>query len=124
MSSFKKNNAFEKRIVESKRIKIKYPDKIPVIIEKNKTEKDIPDIDKNKYLVPLDLTLGQFIFIIRKRIKLNSSKGLFLFISDKKILAPTTKSFNDLYTNHQDKDGYLYLTYSSENTFGSLDYNF
>lgn len=124
MSSFKKNNAFEKRIVESKRIKIKYPDKIPVIIEKNNTEKDIPDIDKNKYLVPLDLTLGQFIFIIRKRIKLNSSKGLFLFISDKKILAPTTKSFNDLYTNHLDKDGYLYLTYSSENTFGSLDYNF
>lgn len=124
MSSFKKNNAFEKRIVESKRIKIKYPDKIPVIIEKNKTEKDIPDIDKNKYLVPLDLTLGQFIFIIRKRIKLNSSKGLFLFISDKKILAPTTKSFNDLYTNNQDKDGYLYITYSSENTFGSLDYNF
>jgi GABA(A) receptor-associated protein len=124
MSSFKKNNVFEKRIVESKRIKIKYPDKIPVIIEKNKTEKDIPDIDKHKYLVPYDLTLGQFIFIIRKRMKLNSSKGLYLFISDKKILAPTTKCFNDLYTNHQDKDGYLYITYSSENTFGSLNYKF
>lgn len=36
-----------------------------------KAEKsDIPEIDKRKYLVPADLTVGQFVYVIRKRIML------------------------------------------------------
>ena len=43
---------------------------------------DIPDIDKKKYLVPADLTVGQFHYVIRKRIKLAPEKALFLFCSN------------------------------------------
>ena len=64
--TFKEKFSFEKRKEESARIKTKYPDRIPIIVEKNK-DSDIEDIDKEKYLVPNDLTLGQFIFVIRKR---------------------------------------------------------
>ena len=44
-----------------------------VICEKA-AHSDISDIDKRKYLVPADLTVGQFIIVIRKRIKLESEK--------------------------------------------------
>ncbi len=50
----------EKRRAEAARIRAKYPDRIPVICEKN-DKSDITDIDKKKYLVPADLTVGQFV---------------------------------------------------------------
>ena len=41
----------------------------------------LPGIDKKKYLVPGDLTVGQFVYVIRKRIKLEHEKTLFIFIN-------------------------------------------
>jgi len=79
MSQFQKNNSFEKRIAESNRVKIKYPDKLPIIIEKDINTKNINEIDKKKYLVPSDLTLGQLIFIIRKRLKIGF-KQIIIYI--------------------------------------------
>ena len=79
MSNFKNTKSFEKRKNESKHIRQKYPDRIPIICERGK-DNNIKDIDKNKYLVPADLTVGQFIYIIRKRIKMNAEQSLFLFI--------------------------------------------
>jgi GABA(A) receptor-associated protein len=57
--SFKATHDFEKRKKEADRIRQKYPDRIPVICEKA-PKSDIPDIDKKKYLVPADLTVGMF----------------------------------------------------------------
>ncbi len=71
----------EKRKSEAERIRAKYPDRVPVICEKA-DRSDIPDIDKKKYLVPADLTVGQFHYVIRKRIQLAPEKALFLFCSN------------------------------------------
>ena len=54
-STFQQNHSFEKRANEAQRILDKYPDRIPVIVEKDPRCKDIPDIDRKKYLVPDDL---------------------------------------------------------------------
>ncbi|KAE8999073.1 hypothetical protein PF005_g17871 [Phytophthora fragariae] len=64
MGSFKKEHPFEKRQAEAQRIRFKYSDRIPVICEKA-DRSDIPDIDKKKYLVPADLTVGQFAYVIQ-----------------------------------------------------------
>jgi len=113
---YRSDNSFEKRFNESKGILEKYPNRIPVIVEKFKKCKDIVDIDKNKYLVPEDLTVGQFIFVIRKRLKLTAEKAIFLFINNK--LMPTHELMRSVYNNEKDDDNFLYVVYSSENTFG------
>jgi hypothetical protein len=59
---------------------------VQVICEKA-DRSDIPDIDKKKYLVPADLTVGQFVYVIRKRIKLSPEKAIFIFINN--VLPPT-----------------------------------
>ena len=115
MSSFKKEHQQEKRTAEAKRIRSKYPDRIPVICEKAKGS-SIPDIDKKKYLVPADLTVGQFIYVIRKRIKINSEKSLFMFVNGK--IPPTARLMSHVYDENKNEDGFLYITYSGENTFG------
>lgn len=79
---------------------------------------DIPEIDKRKYLVPGDLSVGQFVYVIRKRIKLPSEKAIFIFIND--ILPPTAALMSKIYEEHKDEDGFLYVLYSGENTFGQI----
>ena len=113
---FKDKYDFEERELESNRIIVKYPRRLPLICERSKFCKDGPSVYKNKYLVPDDFAFGQFIFVIRKRLKLSPEKGLFLFIKD--TVPHTTQSINELYNEHKDKDGFLYVTYSYENTFG------
>ncbi|KAJ3689004.1 hypothetical protein LUZ61_018168 [Rhynchospora tenuis] len=114
--SFKEQHAFEKRKSEAARIRDKYPDRVPVIVEKAERS-DVPDIDKKKFLVPSDLTLGQFVYVIRKRINLTAEKAIFMFVDN--ILPPTATSISKLYEDKKDPDGFLYFIYSGENTFGA-----
>lgn len=115
MSSFKSEHAFEKRQSEAQRIRAKYPDRIPVICEKD-LRSDIPDIDKKKYLVPQDLTVGQYVYVIRKRIRLSPEKAIFIFVNN--VLPPTAALMSSIYEEQKDEDGFLYVTFSGENTFG------
>lgn len=70
-----------------------------------KVEKsDIATIDKKKYLVPSDLTVGQFVYVIRKRIKLSPEKAIFIFVED--VLPPTAALMSSIYDEHKDDDGY------------------
>ncbi|SGZ56004.1 CIC11C00000002184 [Sungouiella intermedia] len=117
-SQFKDENSFDKRKSESTRILQRFKDRLPVICEKVENS-DIQEIDKRKYLVPGDLTVGQFVYVIRKRIKLPSEKAIFIFVND--ILPPTAALMSTIYEEHKDDDGFLYVLYSGENTFGQVD---
>mmetsp|Transcript_26897 Transcript_26897/g.67662 ORF Transcript_26897/g.67662 Transcript_26897/m.67662 type:complete len:126 (+) Transcript_26897:419-796(+) len=114
--TFKEEHPLEKRQSEAARIRDKYPERVPVIVEKAE-KSDIPDIDKKKYLVPADLTVGQFVYVIRKRIKLSPEKAIFIFVRN--VLPPTAALMSSIYEDHKDDDGFLYITYSGENTFGA-----
>ena len=115
-----KENPFDKRQREAANVRTKYPDRVPVICERSKQCKDVQQIDKRKYLVPSDLTVGQFIYNIRKRMTLDSTKALFLFVNES-VLMPTSANINSMYDQYRDADGFLYITYSGENTFGMGD---
>ena len=68
VEEFQSKHPFEKRCEESSKIMEKYKDRIPIIVLKHKSC-ELPTIDKHKYLVPKDMTMGQFTYIIRKRTK-------------------------------------------------------
>lgn len=112
--SFKNKHAFSKRNEEATRILKKYPGRIPIICECLGGE--VPDIDRKKYLVPADLTMAQFLYVIRKRIKINPEKSIFIFVNDNIIAG--SQLIGALYEQHKDLDGFLYTGYSGENTFG------
>lgn len=114
--SFKATYDVDARRMESKRVQDRYPNRIPVICERATSDTTITNIDKVKYLVPTDLTMGQFCYVVRKRIKLEPEKAIFLMI-DRKML-PTCSLLSRVYEEHKDEDGFLYVTYSGENTFG------
>ena len=54
MNDFQKRYDFESRCNESQRIRAKYPERVPIILSRSKTEKTLPAIDRQKFLVPDD----------------------------------------------------------------------
>ena len=117
MNIFKTKYSVEERQIEANRIRIKYPNRLPVIVTRG-DKCTLNKIDKHKYLVPSDITLGQFIYVIRKRIKLGSEEGLYLFINNS-ILGTVSSLMADVYNNYKNIDNYLYISYHNENTFGN-----
>lgn len=122
--TFRETNTFEERVAEADRILEKYPNKIPIIVELNekygwftKTEK-LPNLDKTKYLVPDELKFGQFIQVIRKRIKLDPEKAMFIFVGDSGEIPPSGETLAEVYQKHQDSDKFLYLLITGESIYG------
>ncbi|XP_042184373.1 gamma-aminobutyric acid receptor-associated protein-like [Oncorhynchus tshawytscha] len=112
---YKEEHPFEKRRSEGEKIRKKYPDRVPVIVEKAPKAR-IGDLDKKKYLVPSDLTVGQFYFLIRKRIHLRAEDALFFFVNN--VIPPTSATMGLLYQEHHEEDFFLYIAYSDESVYG------
>ena len=114
--SFKNQYSFEKRVLESKQILSKYPLRIPIICEKHKNQTYLPSLNKVKYIVPSSLTIGQLMCVIRNQLKLRSDVAIFLTIDG--YIPRTTSLIGELYETSKYADGFLYIEYSGENTFG------
>ena len=118
-----RNLAYNKRIAESERVAKEHPDRCSVIVGRSDTTTEIPEIDKHKFLVPRDITVGQFSYIIRQRIKISTEQALFIFIDNHMPLASSL--MGTVYDIHKSDDNFLYITYANENTFGNpfnIDY--
>ena len=117
MSEFKTKHTYEKRAMESRRILKKYPDRRPIIIEKS-NKSNIKNLNKNKYLILSDMTAGHLLCYIRKHIDLKPEEAIFIFINN--TLPLISETISQIYDKNVDNDGFLYVTYSTESTFGSL----
>ena len=94
----------------------KHPNRIPVYITKSYSSNDIPDISRNKFLIPSEFLVSEFIYSIRKWIKLRPEQAIFIFIN---YSTPSyTDTMGQVYSLYKKSDGLLHITYSAENTFG------
>ena len=112
------NRDVEQRRQNCEKIRKQFPDKIPIICEKDPKSK-IRDIDKTKYLVPNDLTVSQFSFMIRKRIEIEKEEAFFLLVNGRKQMTGD-ETLSEIYDKEKDpEDGFLYICYASELTWGN-----
>lgn len=95
----------------------KYPTRVAVWIAVAPDEKNLHNLDRHKYLIERDMTMAQVVYIIRNKMVLEKSMALFVMVGDG-VLPPSSASVGDMYEAHHDKDGYLYVTYRCERTFG------
>ncbi|KAM9792233.1 microtubule-associated protein 1 light chain 3 gamma [Neosynchiropus ocellatus] len=114
---FKQRKSFATRKQEVAGIRSKFPNKIPVIIERYEREKYLPPLDKTKFLVPHELPMTQFVTIIRNRMALLPTQAFYLLINNGG-LASMSLTMAQVYKDHQDDDGFLYMTYASQEMFG------
>jgi len=75
---YKQQFTFEERFEKSETVITKFKDRVPVICERD-PKASFQDMDKSKILVPHNLSVAQFINVIRKRLSLDSKEAIFLF---------------------------------------------
>lgn len=112
INEFRKQT-LEERIKLSEKIICKYNKRIPIIVD---CKKEII-LDKKKYIVPNDLTVSQFMYCLKKRIKLSSEQSIFLLCNNKLMI--NSDLINNIYNKEKDTDGFLYIIICLENTFGT-----
>ena len=114
-------NSWNKRCNDSQKIMKNYPDRYPIIVFPASAY--TPKISKHKYLVSRDTTMGMFLTMIRSMVKLKQQEAIFMFIITfdngvKEHLASSHKTFAQLYDQYKHEDGFMYIKYDIENTFG------
>lgn len=108
-------NQDEKLIIkkEVELIKEKYPHHIPILIRSNKI-----NFTQYKYLVNEEVTISEFMMILKKKIKLNSYEAIYLFINNS--IPKGSSQLNNLYNSHKDLEtNMLIINVCKENTFGA-----
>jgi GABA(A) receptor-associated protein len=80
---------------------------VQVIYEKD-ADSDYPTVNRIKFLIPSDLTVGQLVYVIRNRIKLDPDKVIYIFMGG--VLPSPSALMDSIYEEHKDRDGFLYMT--------------
>ncbi|KAM9613171.1 microtubule-associated protein 1 light chain 3 gamma-like [Trichechus inunguis] len=114
---FKQRKSLATRREEVAGIRAKFPSKIPVIVERCPREKLLPALDKTKFLVPQELTMTQFLGLLRSRMVLRATEAFYLLVNNKS-LASMSVTMAEVYRDYKDEDGFVYMTYASQEMFG------
>ena len=106
----------ETRKKESQSLREKYPDYLPIVLEKDPTCR-LKELKKTKYLLQKKYTVNQFLQEIREKVEMQEGEALFLQAKLKYALS-AEKTIEEIYNSYKDEDGLLYIMYSSELIFG------
>ena len=108
--------SFEKRQKEWLKLRKSYPDLIPLIIE-TKEGSGLPPINKFCFLVPPEITAHQFCILIRNRMKLDEFTSLYMLVNIRHMVN-SNMMMDCLYSSKKDADGFLYITFTQEQSLG------
>ncbi len=118
VGNFKKLHSVIKRHKQYKRLRAKYPHRVPIIVEyANDFPIDYQRLEKQKYLVPDEFTLRTFMLIIRKQMTLDKKHAICMWMGG--TMPKLTSEIGTLYSTFKDEeDGFLYIRLAVESTFG------
>lgn len=117
--SYVKDVKLEKRRISSYRTRSKHANCVPVIVAKDPSSTGTPEIPvgKNKFLVPFGDTVSDIILGIRKQVALGPEQSISIFFNNNDMVAPGTL-MSQIDKQYRSDDGFVYVIYSLENTFG------
>lgn len=109
-------NSIEKRKADFMKIKSKYFNKIPVIVECPNRE-----IKKSKFLMEEDQSVADLIIAFRKLEVILPHEALFVFTyNPEPVIVNGQQSIGEVYSHYKQEDGFVYFHILKENTFGTV----
>ena len=129
---FKEQMSFEERKRKAENLLSNYPERIPTIIEKDKSllEKEqneenkegkkkikISNDTKTKFLLNKTDTVDNIILVIKNQLQISAEQAIFLLVNEKYALSGNSLIEN-VYEKYKNEDGFLYLTFALELVWG------
>uniref|UniRef100_A0A8C5SMN6 Uncharacterized protein n=1 Tax=Laticauda laticaudata TaxID=8630 RepID=A0A8C5SMN6_LATLA len=88
-------------------IQIRFPYKLLVILERYSKEKILPALNRVKFLVPQDFTMGQFVAIIWNWMGLTSMQVFYFLMNRNHSLVNMSTTMANVYATVKDEDSFL-----------------
>lgn len=117
IKQFRQKSLTDRKILASA-VREKYRDRIPVFVDR--ASKRDPQSKKCKFIIESTTTFGALIAVIRKQLIIPSGSGLFVYTLNHQLI-PGSSLIVTVYNDYKSEDGFLYVLYTLENTFGSSE---
>jgi GABA(A) receptor-associated protein len=97
----------------------KHPDRVPIVISSNSYKEN----GQHRFIVPNNITIAEFMKILRKKISLRPEEAIFIFVKDNTIkngdvMVPSSSTVGSIYNEYKDMNLILNLIYEKESVFG------
>ncbi|KAH0614255.1 uncharacterized protein H6S33_006141 [Morchella sextelata] len=92
----------------------KYPKCVPIVCESG--SRGLHHMCRREFSVERTQTLAGVMWRIRRDAKVSETEALFVMVDG--VVQPSSVEMGVLYDWAKDEDGWLYITYVKENTFG------
>ena len=124
----------EERKSMADRVRDQHPGKVPIVCDRAQTCKDDIGRPKNvKFLTPSTLTVAAFQRVLRRQMHNRDSsdssddeedkvqphlQAIYLYCGQNGCLCPASSTLGSMHEKYAEEDGFLYISYTGENTFG------
>ena len=116
-TSFKESLDINKRKTLSSQILATHAGRVPVIVERSTDSKNLPIIERKKFLTPAEYTVAKFQQEILNHLPIDEFTSINLYVG-KGVMAMPALLMRQLYDIHKDEDGFLYVTYGEHKAMG------
>jgi GABA(A) receptor-associated protein len=110
-------SSLEARRSEATKLLAQHPNKVPTIVEPSKSKDNVYFMPSNKFIVRKDCSFQELSHIIRSKLKLRPEASLCIVVGAEMIPSPE-QSIGQLYELKGEADGFLYISYSSQQSYG------
>jgi microtubule-associated protein 1 light chain len=97
----------------------KHPNRVPIIISST----SFKEHGQHRFIVPNNITVSEFMKILRNKVSLKQEEAIFIFVKDKSlnndaVIVPSSSSIESIYNQYKDNNMVLNLIYEKEAVFG------
>jgi GABA(A) receptor-associated protein len=107
--------SLEERQEKSKSFRERHPNHIPVLVTEHK-KSEVKGPSLLKFNVSKACKIAEVIMSIKQKTNPTSTAAIYVYVNNE--VCNPSQSIVDIDSKYRNEDGYLYLVYSTENTFG------
>lgn len=99
------------------KLKERYPNKVPVIIQRDCLCRDVPELHKKRVFVSKTMLVSHLLYYVRRQLQMPAHRSIYLYVNES--LPMLTQTVGMLHQEEAEDDGILYVFFATEHVFGN-----